>query len=385
MAIYRNVHVVAGKRTPIGRLGGVLKSLTSAQLGIEAAKSVAAAHVAKIDSVIFGQVLQAGAGMNIARQIALGIGVDQTVPAFTINMVCGSGLKAVALGADALSLGEASMVLAGGTESMSNAPYLTREARFGAKFGDIKLVDSILADGLTDAREQFAMGEAAERLAEKYGISRDEQDAYAAQSQQRFAASQRDHVREIASLRIRDLVVATDEHPRPETTAQTLAKLKPAFREAGTVTAGNSSGVNDGAAAILLVNEESLKANRLQSRARVVAGCATGCAPEYFGIGPVSAIRKLCEITGWDLPRVDAVEINEAFAAQMLACMRELKLSHEQLNTRGGAIALGHPIGCSGTRILVTLLHIMEDRNLKRGIASLCIGGGMGIAVAIER
>jgi acetyl-CoA C-acetyltransferase len=385
MPVYKNIHVVDSKRTPIGRFGGALKSFTAAQLGIETARAVASQHVGKIDSVIFGQVLQAGSGMNVSRQISLGIGIEQSVPACTINMVCGSGLKAVAMAADQISLGDAGVVLAGGTESMTNAPYFVREARFGARFGDVKLVDCVQSDGLTDAIGKFAMGEAAEVLAEKYGISREAQDSYAVQSQQRFAAAAASFAREIVPVKVKDQIVATDEHPRPDTSIQGLSKLRPSFRDKGTVTAGNSSGVNDGAAALLIAGEASLKTTGLPSRGRIIACCATGCAPEYFGIGPVGAIRKLCQITGWDLANVDAVEINEAFAVQTLACKQDLKLSDEQLNTRGGAIALGHPIGCSGARVLVTLLHVMEDRNLKRGIASLCIGGGMGIAMAIER
>jgi acetyl-CoA C-acetyltransferase len=246
------------------------------------------------------------------------------------------------------------------------------------------MTDSILSDGLTDPLLHIAMGEIAERIADAYGISREEQDAYAAESHRRACAATEEFAREIFAVETCRETVTRDEHPRPDSTVEKLGKLKPAFRPDGSVTAGNASGINDGAAAVLLAGDDALRQHNLESRARIVAVCTIGCDPGMMGLGPVGAIRSLCEQTGWNLADVDAVEINEAFAAQVIACARDLKLSPEQLNRRGGAIALGHPIGCSGARVLVTLLHIMEDMNLRRGIASLCIGGGMGIAMAVE-
>jgi acetyl-CoA C-acetyltransferase len=375
------IHLIAARRSPIGRFGGGLKSLSAADLGLQVAENLVPAELrAKVDQVICGQVLQAGAGMNVARQIGLRLGLPQTTPAYTVNMACASGLKAIGLAAAAIAGGEASLVLAGGVESMSRAPHYATDLRWGRKLGDSALVDGIFADGLSDPVLNIGMGETAERIAEKLGISREDQDRFAAQSQQRAHAAREAFRRELVSIKTREGIVEADEHPRGDTTAEKLAALKPAFRPSGTVTAGNSSGINDGAAFVMLARDEALG-----SRARIVAVTSVGCDPGTMGLGPVGAIRKLLSETGWSFADVDAVEINEAFAVQALGCTRELNLDEAKLNLRGGAIALGHPIGCSGARVLVTLLHLMEDQQMKRGIASLCVGGGMGIAVGIER
>lgn len=376
------VHIVDARRSPIGRFGGGLKDLPAAQLGHAVAEAVVPAELrSQVGQVILGQVLQAGCGMNVARQVGLKLGLPQQVPAYTVNMACGSSLKAVALGADAIRAGECDLVLAGGVEVMSRAPHYVTDARFGKKLGDLSMQDSMFMDGLSDPLLKIGMGETAERIADKHGISRQEQDAFAALSQSRVAASRDFLVREILPV----AEVVADEHPRADTTAESLAKLKPAFRKEGSVTAGNASGINDGAAMVLLAGDAALKKHGLTSRAHIIACTAVGCDPALMGLGPVGAIQKLCQITGWTLDEVDTVEINEAFAVQTLGCARELSLNLDKLNQRGGAIALGHPIGASGARVLVTLLHLMEDQNYRRGIASLCIGGGMGIAMAVER
>ena len=381
-----NVHIIAAKRSAIGRFGGGLKSLSATDLASAVADSVVAEALREhIGQVILGQVISAGSGMNVARQVGLKLGIPQHVPAFTVNMACGSSLKAAALAANAIACGESDLVLAGGVECMSRAPHYATDVRWGKKLGDAAMLDAILVDGLTDPSLKIGMGETAERIADKHGITRTDQDAFAAQSQSRAAASRDAFAREIVAVTGRDGTITTDEHPRTDTTIESLAKLAPAFRKDGTVTAGNASGINDGAAMVLLASDEAVQKHSLKSRARIVASAAVGCDPAVMGLGPVAAIRKLCGITGWTLEDVDAIEINEAFAVQTLGCVRELGLDIEQLNQRGGAIALGHPIGASGARVLVTLLHLMEEKNYRRGIASLCIGGGMGIAMAIER
>ncbi|HRH99172.1 MAG TPA: thiolase family protein, partial [Prosthecobacter sp.] len=311
----------------------------------------------------------------------LKLGLPQEVPAFTVNMACGSSLKAVALAADAIRSGENDLVLAGGVEMMSRAPHYAMDLRWGKKLGDSSMQDAMFVDGLTDPLLKIGMGETAERIADKHGITRAEQDAFAALSQSRVAASRAALNREI--IPAGDLT--EDEHPRADATLESLAKLKPAFRKDGTVTAGNASGINDGAALALLASEEAVSRHGLKPKARIIACAAVGCDPALMGLGPVAAIRKVCVQTGWSLDQVDAIEINEAFAVQTLGCMKELGLDTAKVNPRGGAIALGHPIGASGARVLVTLLHHLEDHGLRRGIASLCIGGGMGIAMAIER
>jgi acetyl-CoA C-acetyltransferase len=380
------IYLVAARRSPIGRFGGGLQSLAPVDLALPVAEAlVPAALKPAIQQVILGQVLPAAGGMNVARQLGLRLSLPQTAPAFTVNMACASGLKAVALAADAIAAGEASLVLAGGVESMSRAPHYAPDLRWGKKLGESALLDAILTDGFTDPVLRIGMGETAERIADLLQISRPEQDQFALLSQQRTAAAHAAFQREIVSIKTREGDVATDEHPRADTTLEALAQLKPAFRPTGTVTAGNASGINDGAALLLVASQTAAQQHSLPPRARIVAATAVGCDPATMGLGPVAAIRQLCAETGWTLGDVDAIEINEAFAAQALGCAKELRLDRAKLNQRGGGIALGHPIGCSGARVLVTLLHILEDLNLKRGLASLCVGGGMGIAMAIER
>ncbi|MCF7785626.1 MAG: thiolase family protein [Prosthecobacter sp.] len=375
------VYIIDAKRTPIGRFGGGLKALTAAELGHALGDAMLPSELrAHIQQVILGQVLQAGSGMNVARQIGLKLGLPQEVPAYTVNMACGSSLKAVALAADAIRSGENDLVLAGGVEAMSRAPHYAMDLRWGKKLGDSTMQDAMFVDGLTDPLLKIGMGETAERIADKHSLTRAEQDAFAALSQSRVAASRAALNREI----IPTGELTEDEHPRADTTVESLSKLKPAFRKDGTVTAGNASGINDGAALVLLASEAAVSHHGLKPRARIIASAAVGCDPAMMGLGPVGAIRKVCAQTGWSLDEIDAIEINEAFAAQALGCIKELNIDTEKLNPRGGAIALGHPIGASGARVLVTLLHHLEDHGLRRGIASLCIGGGMGIALAVE-
>lgn len=386
MTFSKPIHIVAARRSPIGRFGGGLKSLTAAELAVQLAESIVPPGLkTQVDQVILGQILQAGAGMNVARQLGLLLELPQASPGFTVNMACASGLKSVALAASAIAGDEASLILAGGVEMMSRAPHYALDLRFGRKLGDSALVDSMFADGLSDPLLKIGMGETAERIADKTGITRAEQDAWALVSQQRAAAGREAMQREILPIQTKEGEVTVDEHPRDDTTLEKLAKLKPAFRKDGTVTAGNASGINDGAALVLVAGEKAVAQHGLTSRARVVGATAVGCDPALMGLGPIGAIRRLCEETSWNLADVDAIEINEAFAVQVLACAQELKIDHAKLNQRGGGIALGHPVGASGARVLVTLLHLMEDKNLKRGIASLCVGGGMGIAMALER
>ncbi len=377
------IHIIAASRSPIGRFGGSLKSLAPADLAMQVADAICDdERKVEVSQIVLGQVFQIGHGMNIARQLALKGGFSESTPAQTVNMVCGSGLKAVTTAADALSLGETNPILAGGVESMSYAPHYTHDIRADKECTDPKYIDCLFADGLTDPLLQISMGETAERIADKYNISREEQDEFALLSQERVTNSREAFQREITPIKMADGdLFSADEHPRSDSSLEKLASLNPVFRrENGTVTAGNASGINDGAALLLLSGE-----SEIPSRARIVGTTSIGCDPALMGLGPIYAIRKLLAETGWDSDSVDAWEINEAFAVQTLACARDLDLDLDKLNRRGGAIALGHPVGASGARILVTLLHIMEDLDLKRGIASLCCGGGMGIAVAIER
>lgn len=383
----RPVHIVTAQRSAIGRFGGGLKSLPAAELAHAIASAVVPEMLRPhIGQVILGQVLQAGCGMNVARQTGWKLGLPEATPGYTVNMACGSALKAVSLAADAIRLGENDLVLAGGVEVMSRAPHYALDTRWGKKLGPITLQDALFLDGLSDPMLDIGMGETAERIADQLCITRAEQDAFAARSQSLAAAHRATFAREIIPVAVPDgTTLSEDEHPRPETTAESLAKLKPAFRKDGSVTAGNASGINDGAALVLLASEEALAAHHLTSRARIVASAVVGCDPALMGLGPVEAIRGVCGRAGWNLDEVDAIEINEAFAVQTLGCAHLLGLDWTRLNQRGGAIALGHPIGASGARVLVTLLHLMEDHDLKRGIASLCVGGGMGIAMALER
>jgi acetyl-CoA C-acetyltransferase len=370
------IWIVSAKRTPQGRFLGALAKKSAVELGVVAAKGVLASlQPAWIDEVIIGNVLGAGLGMNVSRQIALGAGLAVSVPACSVNMMCASGMQAVRLALQAIESGSARMVLCGGTESMSNAPYLLNRARSGYKLGDGVLIDSLLRDGLVDAFSDLHMGVTAERLAERYGISRETQDHFAATSQERYAAALAGGVfsEEIVPV---DKVVQ-DEHPRPETTAAALATLKPAFGQTGSVTAGNSSGINDGAAMLVVCSEERGRQLGLEPLVRITASAAVGCEPAEMGLGPVHATRRI----GRDVSEYDLIELNEAFAAQSLACIQELALDPARVNVNGGAIALGHPIGASGARLLVHLAH----RKPKMGLATLCVGGGMGCAMVVER
>jgi acetyl-CoA C-acetyltransferase len=386
--------ILSAARTPIGKYLGGLADVPAPQLGavaIAEALKRARAPADRIDEVILGNVLQAGLGQNPARQAALKAGLPDSIAAYTVNKVCGSGLKAVMLGAQALRAGDAELVVAGGIENMSRAPYLLFGARTGWKFGDQKVVDAMIHDGLWCAFECWHMGEAAEHIATKCSVSRQDQDRFALQSQQRAAAAweRGDFEAEVVPVTVgsgpRARTVSRDEGLRPETTAEALARLKPAFREGGTVTPGNASTLSDGGAAVVLGTPRA--AERLGTRplARVVSYATGGVAPKDIFIAPVLAVRQGLEKAGLALKDIDLFELNEAFAAQMLACGKELKLDESKVNVNGGAIALGHPIGASGTRVLVTLLYAMEKRGAKRGLAALCLGGGNAVAMIVER
>jgi acetyl-CoA C-acetyltransferase len=373
------VVIMAARRTPQGRFLGGLAGLSAVELGVAAATAalepVGAAHV---ELVIVGNVLGAGLGMNVARQIGVGSGVPIAAPAFTVNMMCASGMKAVMLAADAISAGEAEVVLCGGTESMSNAPHLLPRARRGLRLGDAVLIDTLLRDGLIDAFDDRHMGVSAERLAARYRLTREQLDAFAAESQRRYsAAACADEIVAVGGL-------TGDEHPRPGTTAADLAKLAPAFDPAGCVTAGNASGVNDGAAMLVLAAEAVARRRGWPILAALDGHAAAGCDPAVMGLGPVHATRRLCERTGTALADYDAIEINEAFAAQVLACLAELELDRHRVNEHGGAIALGHPIGASGARLVGHLAHRIARGGAVRGLATLCVGGGMGTAVGLS-
>lgn len=377
------VVIVAAKRTVQGRFLGKLSSLTAVDLAVAAGEAtLAGIDRGVIDQVILGNVLSAGQGMNIARQVALRLGLPQVTPAFTVNMMCASGMQAVTLAAQAIRAGEANVVLCGGTESMSNAPYLLQRARTGYKFGDGKLIDSMLRDGLVDAISDEPMAQTAERLAREYSLSRESQDQFAAQSQQRYQAAAQTgaFAKEIVML----AGLEQDEHPRADTTVASLAKLRPSFDLQGSVTAGNASGINDGAALLLVCSASVAEKQGWQPLAKIKSSASIGCDPTRMGLGPVFATRKLCEQTGTRLEDLQSIELNEAFAAQSLACLHDLSLAayDARINPWGGAIALGHPIGASGARLLVSLAHRLSAKQL--GLATLCVGGGMGRAVLIE-
>jgi acetyl-CoA C-acetyltransferase len=386
--------LVSACRTPIGSFGGALKDLSAADLGavaIREALTRAAVPPADLDDVLMGCVLQAGVGMNVARQAALKAGVPVEVPAETINRVCGSGLQAVLHAVEGVRSGYGHVIVAGGTESMSNAPYLLKGARWGYRMGNAEAIDSMLNEGLTCSINSCHMGMTAEEVAHRYNISRADQDAFSAESQHRAAAAIAAGAfkAEIVSVDIPqkkgDAVrVDTDEYPRPGTTVEKLGALRSAFTKSGSVTAGNASGINDGAAALVVMNHEAARQRAVQPLARVLAHAVTGVDPMVMGIGPISAVRKVLERASLQASAVDLFEFNEAFAAQSLAVVRELGVDPAKVNVNGGAIALGHPIGASGARILTTLLYALKARRLRYGIASLCIGGGMGIAIAVE-
>ncbi len=373
---------------------GSLSGVTAAELGTAAAKAVLgtlpADSLGDVADVVVGNVLQAGQGMNVARQIGIHAGLPQHVPAQTVNRMCGSGLQAVITAAQGIKAGDGELYLAGGTESMSNAPYLLPGARQGYRLGDQAVVDSLLYDGLRDVFGDYPMGITAENIAAQWNISREEQDAFALQSQQRAAAAIAAGAfdAELLPVTVRgrkgDTVVEQDEHPRPNTSAESLAKLKPAFKEGGTVTAGNASGINDGAAMVLLCSAEYAQRHNLTPLAELISYANVGVDPAIMGIGPAYAVPAALQKAGLSLADIDLLELNEAFAAQSLAVMRELGLDGDRVNRSGGAIALGHPIGASGARILVSLLHALRRDQKELGVASLCIGGGMGIAAVIR-
>jgi acetyl-CoA C-acetyltransferase len=386
--------IVSAVRTPVGSFGGQFKDVSAVELGAHAVRAAlerVGVSGEAVDEVVLGCVLTAGLGQNPARQVAIAAGIPQEVPATTVNMVCGSGLKAVAIASQMIRAGDVEIVVAGGMENMTRAPYLLPSGRFGARMGDAQLIDSMVHDGLWDAFNDIHMGITAENLADQYGVSREEQDEFAAGSQQKAERAIADGVfrDEIVAIEVPvkggSRLVDSDEAPRAATTADTLAKLRAAFRrEDGTVTAGNASGINDGAAAIVVVSGS--KANELGLRpfGTVESYASVGVEPKIMGIGPVPAVRKALARAGLQLGDIDLFELNEAFAAQSLAVLRELDIEPERINPHGGAIALGHPIGASGGRILVTLLHEMRRRNSARGVAALCVGGGQGQAAIIR-
>ena len=388
-----DVYILSALRTPIGKFGGSLASMSAADMGVVAARAAmerAGVEPAQVEETIFGNARQAGGGPNPARQISIRSGVPQEVPAYTVNKACASGLKSIALAYQEIVTGDLDCVLAGGTESMSRLPYYLDGARWGYRLGNQELVDGMYRDGFFCPMAKMVMGETAEVLAEQYKITRSEQDEFALTSQNRAAtaiAAGR-FQNEIAPMTLESkkgtTVFSRDEHPFADASLEKLARLAPVFSKTGTITAGNSSGITDGASAVVIAGEEFAKRNNLKPLARVVAVTSAGVDPRIMGIGPVPALRKMEAKHGLKLPDFDLIELNEAFAAQVLACDRELHFDHDILNVNGGAIALGHPIGCTGTRITVTLLHEMLRRKVKRGVATLCVSGGMGMALALE-
>lgn len=389
------VVIVAAVRTPIGSFGGSLKDISTVDLGslvIKNAIERAGLEPEQVDEVIMGNVLGAGLGQNVARQMSVHAGVPVTVPAFTINKVCGSGLKAVQLAVQAVLCGDAEVVVAGGAENMSQAPYILPNQRWGSRMGNATVVDTMLRDGLTDGFEDYHMGITAENVAEQYGITREDQDSFALQSQKRaVVAVESGRFKEeiipveIPQRRGEPLVFDTDEFPRKDVSLEGLSKLRPAFQKDGSVTAGNSSGINDGAAAVVVMSAEKAKELGITVLATIKSYASAGLDPKVMGCGPIYASRKALEKAGLTVADLDLVESNEAFAAQACAVAKELNLDLEKVNVNGGAISLGHPIGASGCRILVTLLHEMQKRDAKRGLVTLCIGGGMGTALIVER
>jgi acetyl-CoA C-acetyltransferase len=389
----KEVVIVGAARTPVGAFNGSLSSVPASKLGqIAVAEALRRAKVdpADVSEVILGQILTAGAGQNPARQAAVAAGIPVERTAMTINQVCGSGLRAVALGYQAIVAGDSDVVVAGGQESMSLAPHCVH-LRNGTKMGATELMDTMIKDGLWEAFHGYHMGNTAENVAKKFGISREEQDQFAAASQQKAEAAQKSgrFKDEIVPVTIPgkkgDVVVDTDEHPKHGTTVETLAKLKPAFQKDGTVTAGNASGINDGGAAVVVMAAQEAAKRGLRPLARIAAWATAGVDPAIMGTGPISATKRCLEKAGWSVADLDLVEANEAFAAQAISVNRGLGWDTAKINVNGGAIALGHPIGASGARILVTLLYEMQKRDAKKGLATLCIGGGMGVALAVER
>ncbi|WP_094602792.1 Acetyl-CoA acetyltransferase [Sporomusa silvacetica DSM 10669] len=389
-----NIVIASAVRTALGSFNGTLAPISAIKLGstiISEAINRAGIEKSSVDELVFGNVLQAGLGQNPARQCAVRAGIPVEIPAYTVNLVCGSGMKSVALAAQTIYSGAADIVVAGGTESMSNAPFVLNKARWGYRMGNGTITDVMINDGLWDAFNDYHMGITAENVAEKYGITREEQDQVAYESQTKAIAAIKSGAfkKEICPVTIPnkkgDVIFDVDEFPRANTTLEGLGKLKPAFKKDGTVTAGNASGINDGAAAFVLMSEDKAKALGIKPLARIISCATAGVDPSIMGIGPVPASIKALKQAGLSVNDIDLFEANEAFAAQFIAAGRELKLPKEKVNINGGAIALGHPIGASGARILVTLLHAMEQQKARRGLATLCIGGGMGIATIVER
>ncbi|WP_296129554.1 acetyl-CoA C-acetyltransferase [uncultured Anaerococcus sp.] len=391
----KKVVIASAARTPVGAYGGAFKTVTARELGAVAAKAAierAGIKPEDIDESILGCVLQAGNGQNIARQIALDAGIPIEKPAMTLNIVCGSGLRSVSLAAQMILAGDCDVVLAGGTESMSNAPYLLTDERWGARMGDKKVVDEMIKDGLWDAFNDYHMGVTAENIAEKFGLTREEQDALAADSQQKAAKARaegrfKDEIVpvEVKGRKGKVTVVDTDEYIKEGVTTESISGLRPAFIKDGTVTAANASGINDGAACLVVMSEEKAKELGVKPLATIVSYATEGVDPKIMGTGPIPTVRKALEKANLTLEDIDLIEANEAFAAQALSVIKELGLNTDIVNVNGGAIAIGHPVGASGARILTTLLYEMQKRDSKKGIATLCIGGGMGTAVIVER
>jgi acetyl-CoA C-acetyltransferase len=393
--------IVSALRSPIGSFGGVFANVSAIELGIQVLKkSLEKINLSpnQIDEVILGNVIGAGLGQNVTRQIAIGSGIPETVPAYTVNKVCGSGMKSVTLGAAMIALGEAEIVVAGGVENMSQIPYILKDERWGAKMGDKKAIDLMIHDGLWDIFNDYHMGITAENLAEKFQISREEMDEFAAISQNKTEKAQKENrfADEIVPISIpqrkkEPLLIDTDEFPRAGVTKESLTKLPPAFKKEGKVTAANSSGINDGAAILILMSEAKAKELNLKPLATLISYASGGVEPSMMGYGPVPAIKKALEKAHWQLTDIELFELNEAFAAQSISVLKGLEVegigivNPELVNVNGGAIALGHPIGASGARIIVTLLHEMQKRDVRKGLASLCIGGGMGITTLFER
>lgn len=388
-----NAVIIEGARTPIGRFLGSLSKVPAAELGVAATREAlrrAGVEPSEVEELVYGHARQAGNGPNPARQVSYRSEIPQEVPAHTVNMACGSGMKAVQLAAQEVMLGNREVVVAGGMENMTRTPAILQDFRFGYRMGDVPVRDGMYKDGFLDPLCGLVMGETAENLARRYEIPREEQDEFALRTQQKAAAGRERLAREIVPIEVpgrkgETTTFAEDEHPRPETTVERLEQLRPVFAEDGTVTAGNASGVTDGAASVVVMSESRARAEGREPLARIVAASSAGVDPAYMGIGVVPAVRKVLERTGLSLQDFDVVEINEAFAAQVLAVDRELKLDHDRLNPNGGAIALGHPIGMSGARIALTAAYEMRERGLSLGLASLCISGGMGMAMVLER
>jgi acetyl-CoA C-acetyltransferase len=397
MAAFDDVVILSGCRTPVGKFQGSLSDLTASQLGaivVREAVKRAGLSSDQVDECIMGNVLPAGLGQNPARQAAIFAGLGPATGAMTINKVCGSGLKAVALAAQAVQTGNSSIVVAGGMESMTNAPYLLPQARKGYRLGNGKVIDSMVHDGLWDIYNDYHMGITGENVAEKYGITREEQDEFAANSHRKAVAAMKEcrFKSQIVPVELpakkkgeAPVLFEKDESPREDTTVEVLRALKPAFKKDGTVTAGNAPGVNDGAAAVVVTSAQRAKELGVQPMVRIVAQATSGVEPKWVMMAPVDAVRTIWKKTGWENEEVDLYELNEAFSVQALAVMRELGLDPNKVNVNGGAVAIGHPIGASGARVLVTLLYEMVRRNARRGIAALCLGGGNAVAIAVER